>query len=707
MNRVKHIEIDLNAYKIVLEFQNSKNPLVLHFDTPSRKFYLSLIALIVNEMKQPSHSGYVYIRKHEQLLKFFDDKLAGSYASGTIDGMWEKIRKAWHYSLPNLEEAAHFKIEGRDVKPPYEKGGKFVYECSEAESDSWAIFFGIDDITNKWRFRFAFDTAGISSTDVTFKFGKLRDGSAWKAFLKDLDTPLSEISPDTRSKSTSIVKTHKSHWQLYAVAAIVVILLLVGGATILNRYTRPAPKPVDAVITNRPSIAVLPFVNVSDDPDKDYFCDGITEELINSLARVKDLRVISRTSAFYFKDKSFDLRTIGEKLGVDNILEGSVRVSGDKLKISAQLIKVKDDSHLWAETYDLKMIDIFGTQENLAQEIICSLKSQLGCKEDDFSDKHATDNLDAYNLYLKGRYLKGNYEFKRAIDYYEQAVQEAPNYALAYTGIADANIYLGLLSRENFKGYYQNAKIAVSKALEIDDTLSEAHASNGFLKLQYEWDWDGAKASLKRAIDLNPGNSLAHLYYYHYLRLRGRFDDAMTELKLSLGLDPLSFQINHQYGLLLRNVDELDKALNQFNKTLELYPNHPATELWLGMCYLDKGDYENALILIEKAVNHPRVPRQFALGFQGYAYSLAGRSTEAYEILDAVLQEAKDGYFSPHLISLIYNGLGDEEKMFKYLEKAHMIRDPFQFTLKAIPMYEKFHSDPRFVSLLTRMGLEE
>ena len=216
MNRVKHIDIDLDTFKIVLQFQNTKGPLILHFDTPSRKFYLSLIALIVHEMKQQDHPGFVYIRKVEKLLKFMDDSLAGSYASGTVEGMWEKIRKAWHYSLPNLEEAAHFKIEGRDLIPPHNKGGKFVYDCTETECDVWSTLFGVDDITNKWRFRFAVDVTGLGLSEVTLKFGDLLDDSAWGAFLKGLKDTLSEGSfiasiEATRATST----TSKNYWKWY------------------------------------------------------------------------------------------------------------------------------------------------------------------------------------------------------------------------------------------------------------------------------------------------------------------------------------------------------------------------------------------------------------------------------------------------------------------------------------------------------------
>lgn len=707
MNRVKHIELNLNTFKIALQFENATDPLILHFDTPSRKFYFALITLIVYEMKQQDNIGYVYIRKHEKRLKFLDEVLAGSHASNTIDGMWEKIRKSWHYSLPILKEAAHFKIEHRDIKPPYEKGGKYLYDCTEEESDIWANFFGIDEISNKWRFKFAFDTAGLKSDDVTTRFGKLQNDSAWKAFLKHLEgSSKNDLSIIGVEYVKSPDRIHKKQWLLYTRVIVVAIILFVGGFSLLNHYLRPATTSIEESQVKKTSIAVLPFMNISKNPDQEYFCDGITEELINNLARAKDLRVISRTSSFYFKDKSFDLKTIGEKLGVENILEGSVRVSGDNLRISAQLINVLDDSHLWTETIERKMIDIFETQEELAQEIACTLISRLGCEEIKQFSKNYTDNLEAYNLYLKGLYFQNRFSFEKAIEYFNQTISVAPNYARAYAGLASAYTWTGFVHGEAVNSFYLKAKAAVLKALEIDDMLAEAYTSMGQIKYQFEWDWDGAEASFKRAIELSPSNSQTHFLYNRSLSSRGLLDNALREIKLALVLDPFALNINRAYGVLLRKMGEVDSAIHQFEKTLELFPDNPNTLLWLGMCYLEKREFAKAFMLIEKVLNHPKAWRPFALSFAGYAYGLVGRTERALEILDEVLNESKKKYFPPHLISLIYNGLGDEKKMYEYLEKAHNQKDPFQFTLKTIPMFKKYHSDPRFISLLKRMGLD-
>jgi adenylate cyclase len=706
MSRVKHIEIDLNTYKMVLQFQNSKEPLILHFDTPSRKFYLSLIALIVHEMKRPRHSGHVYIRKYETLLKFMDDTLAGSYASGTIDGMWEKIRKAWHYSLPNLEEAAHFKIERRDHVSPYEKGGKYLYACTEDECDIWASLFGIDAITNKWRFRFAIDSAGLALSDVTLKFGDMQEDSAWDAFLKHLEKASTKILSGTDSESAkSAVRTSPIRWYLLAATVVILIILLVGGVGILNRYLRPVSPSVESVATAKPSIAILPFVNVSDDPDKDYFCDGITEELINSLARVKDLRVISRTSAFYFKNKGFDLHTIGEKLGVENILEGSVRVSGDKLRISAQLIKVADDSHLWAETYDREMKDIFTTQENLTQEIACSLKSRLGCEDDKLLIKRHTNISEAHNYYLKGRYHWVKKGHEKAIECFNNALALDPNYALPYTGLADVHNRLAYFFGKSPSEYYPKTKEFVMKALVLDDELSEAYASLGYLKLHYEWDWEGTEKALRRAVELNPGNALAHRYLSSYYKAIGNLDECLREVKIGLKIDPLDRGLNIRLAAVLRKQGKLDQSIEQYKKTLELYPKFSSAIMFLGYNYILKGKNQKGIEILKKAVQLTKGKSPYPLSYLGYAYGVIGEREKATKILNDVLERRRQGYFSPNFIAFIYSGLGDKDNAFKWLEKSYEEGDPRHYSIKTSRFHD-LHNDPRWKPVLKKIGLE-
>jgi TolB-like protein/Tfp pilus assembly protein PilF len=700
MAKLGKIELDLATYKVLLHFQDHREPLIIHFDRPARRFYFSLIALVVTEMKNLGKPGFIHIRKHEKILRMLDNALSGQHASKTANDMWEKIRRAWHYRLPDLERAVHFKILGRNKIPPHEKGGRYRYECSDEESDTWASLFDSDE-KNKWRFKFAVDSVSLSLDDISLTLGDLRDNSAWQGFVKSLSRVEGPGPEDEKE-----VK-ERTRWHRAAVAAVAILIIFAAGVAIRNLYFRPVPPPAELELPDKPSLAVLPFVNVGGDPDKEYFSDGITEQLINTLAKLEGLRVISQTSAFYFKEKNLDIKKIGERLEVENVLEGSVRIEGNRLRIAAQLVKVADDSHLWAETYDREMKDVFAIQEEVSQAIVDKLKPRLLAKGDTLLVKHYTENVEAYNLYLKGRYFWNKVSYKKAIESFEQALALDPNYALAYAGLADAYSRIAFFFSESVAEYYLKAKAAAMKALEIDDMLSEAHAALGNIRSRYEWDWKGAERALKRAIELNPANALAHRYYSAYLCAVGRLNEGLEEAKIALELDPLSGNINASFGLRLQWTGQVDQAIKQFRKTLELYPNHPSALIFLGSAYVQKGKYEEGIASLKRAVNLTRRKSPFALGILGYAYGVAGKREEAQEILDEVLERSKRGYFSPHFIGLIYAGLGDKDKAFEWLEKAVEERDPRIWPIKAISNLRSLHSDPRFNALLKKMGLEE
>lgn len=702
MSKLEKIVIDLSTYKILLHFQNHKEPLVVHFDTPSRRFYFALIAFIVTEMKNLNKPGFIHLRKHENTLKLLDNSLAGQNASKTVGGMWDKIRKAWRYKLPDLETAAHFKILNRNLLPPYERGGKYRYDCSDEESDTWANLFRYDE-NNKWRFKFAVDSASLSLNDIWLKLGDMRDNSAWQEFIKRLSLA-EELAADAKEVRKRI---KPKRWYRASVTAVAILIVCAVGVTIKTLYSPSVPPTAELELPDKHSIAVLPFANVGGDPDKEYFSDGITEELINAFARLKGMRVISQTSAFSFKGKDLDISSIGKKLKVDNVLEGSVRMEGNKLRITAQLIKVADDSHIWAETYDREMKDLFAIQEEISRTILDKLKPRLLGKRDSPLVKPYTENIEAHELYLKGRYFWNKMSHEKAIEYFKQALALDPNYALAYAGLADAYNRKAFFFSGPATEYYLKAKATAMKALEIDDMLSEAHAALGYFKLHYEWDWKGAERALKRAIELNPGQALARCYYSSYLRAMDRMDEAIAEIKIALKLDPLSPSINARYGNLLIFDRQFDKAINQLEKNLELYPNHPFTLLLLGNAYANKGKYEDGITVLEKAVNLTKRKVPLALGILGYAYGVAGKREKAQEILYEMLEKSKRVYFSPHSIALTYMGLGNKDKTFEWLEKTCEDRHSAQYSIKTIPNFLSLHSDPRFTALLKKMGLEE
>lgn len=706
MTILEKIELDLNESLILLYFKDKQVSLRLSFNTPSRKFYLSLIALILIETKNLKNTDFIYIRKYENELKLLDKYLAGHHKSNTVKGMWEKIRKAWRYGLPDLESTELFSILNREKLPPYEKGSKYRYNCSDNECDIWANLFQFDE-RNIWKLKFAFDSAGLDLGDVTLKFGDLRDKSAWDAFLKEIETSSNKslISrKDTESTKTITNAVHR-HWRLIAASFVIAVFVIAGGVAILYRYTIPVTVQTNKVKEKKQSIAILPFVNISNDPDMDYFCDGITDEIISKLAKLKDLRVISRTSAFALKESELDIPAIAEKLSVQNILEGSVRVADNGLRVTAQLISATNDSHLWSETYDSEMKNVFELQESLASEIACSLKSRLGCEGGEIFLGHVTQNLDAYNLYLKGRFYFNKNAFQKAIEYFERAIEISPHYAAPYAGLADAFQLVAFYNLELNNVYYQKAKSSVQKALELDEELPEAYVALARYEMHFEWDWKGVEKAILHAIDLNPGDAEPRSLYGHYLRVVGRLDEAIAQDKISLKLDPLSIVANNRYGLSLMIDRQLEPAILQLESTLQMHPDDLGAMLYLGEAYLLQNRIKEGIALIKKIYLKFKDRSHLIHGIFGQTQGNYGNSENAIKILNEVLEKRKDSYFSPFAIAVIYQGLGQIDKTFEWFQKAYDERDPAMIFLSGYPQLWDLHADPRFQALLKKIGI--
>jgi TolB-like protein len=361
-------------------------------------------------------------------------------------------------------------------------------------------------------------------------------------------------------------------------------------------------KPRNAM-QEKPSIAVLPFVNMSKDPEQEYFSDGMSEEIIGALAKLEGLKVISRTSAFYFKGEHVDLRTIGEKLKVENVLEGSVRKAGKKLRISAQLIKVDDDTHLWAETYDRELEDVFAIQDEISHSIVKNLKGKLLGRQTEPLVKDYTKNTEAYQFFLKGKFFHSRSvsEWEMAIESYEKAINTDPEFAPPYSNLASIYITYALAHSLPSREMWVKIKKLVRKALEIDETNSEAHASMGFIKAWFEFDWSGADSAHNRAIELNPGSSVAYYRYAIFLMGVGRVYEATDKMKQALEFDPLSVFLHATLGITYYFAHQFDKAIVQMQKTLELVPNEPYAIGVLALSHAVKGVYEEGIEILIKA----------------------------------------------------------------------------------------------------------
>jgi len=456
------------------------------------------------------------------------------------------------------------------------------------------------------------------------------------------------------------------------------------------------------------SIAVLPFVDMSPQKDQEYFCDGMAEELIDALTKLEGLRVVSRTSAFQFKGQAYDIRKIGEKLNVSHVLEGSVRKAGNKLRITAQLINVEDGYHLWSEKYDRELEDIFAIQDNIARTIVNTLKIKLVGEPETPLIKRYTENLEAYNLYLKGRYFWNKRHqggLQQAMQYFNQALEKDPTYALAYVGLADCFIILGFYTYLPPNEAFPKAKALAQKALEIDDMLAEAHTSLGFVKWAYDWDWLEAEKELQRALDLNPSYATGHWWYSLFLMTMGRTEESLAEIKKALELDPLSLVINSTAAYMFYFARQYDRAINQCHKSLQMEPNFGIAHIFLGWAYEQKSMYEEAIAAFRKGAALLGGGPFNALLARTYA--LSGRIDETHELLKELNELPKERYVGAYQMAMIYMALDEKDQVFDRLQMAYNERHCWLVELKVDPIFESLRSDPRFTALLGKVGLEK
>jgi TolB-like protein/tetratricopeptide (TPR) repeat protein len=461
-----------------------------------------------------------------------------------------------------------------------------------------------------------------------------------------------------------------------------------------------------------PSIVVLPFLNMSADPEQEYFCDGLAEELINALTQIEDLKVIARTSAFSFKDKNVNVRDIGRELDVGSILEGSVRKAGNRLRITAQLVDTARGHHLWSERYDRELNDVFAIQDEITMAIVERLKPKLLGIEEERLAKRQTVDPEAYTMYLKGRWFwnKGTDEaLRKAIECFEQAIEGSPDYAPAYAGLADVYTNLPLFSYWDPTKTFPKAKEATKRALEIDDTLAEPHTSLGWIKTFYDWDWENAEKEFKRAITLNPSYALAHNRYALYLFLMTRFEDALEEIGKALELDPLSIVINNNIGEILLADGQYDQAEEAFKRAIEMDPDYTRARLSIVRVYLQKSMYAEAMEEIEK---QERLSRGFNPLYESFAVFvdvLMGKRVEGERRLDDLLKTSSETYVPPFFIAGSCFALGEKEKGFSWLDKAYEKRDPWLALLKVNPILKALdlQTDPRYVALLKKMNLDK
>ncbi len=463
-----------------------------------------------------------------------------------------------------------------------------------------------------------------------------------------------------------------------------------------------------AASKKKPSIAVLPFVNMSADPENEYFSDGLTEELINALTKITEIHVVARTSSFAFKGEKIDIREIGQKLNVNNLLEGSVRKADNQVRITAQLVNVKDGYHLWSDRYDRSLEHIFAIQDEITQKITDKLITALDVSVK-LPEEHRPVNLEAYDLYLKGRYFFNNLSpewINKIIDFYKQSIEKDPEYALAYASIAEFYVFLSVgFDVLPSKDAMPKAKEAALKALELDPTLSEAHVSLGLIATCYDWNPETAKKHFEKALELNPNLAAAHQYMELYLTfLEGNYNEAITELKRAQELDPLNLMIKLRLGYMSFYMYDFDSAISRFKGIIDIEPNYFPAYMGLMVSYGQKRMYDKALASGEKILEFG-IAAAGPLGELGFYYALAGKKDKARGILSELEERSKKGYVSSFWIAAIYHGLGERDKAFDWFEKAYKERDGNLIYITSPPPYGSLRSEPRFKKLIKKMGL--
>jgi serine/threonine protein kinase/Flp pilus assembly protein TadD len=490
------------------------------------------------------------------------------------------------------------------------------------------------------------------------------------------------------------------------IPALIVMAVAIVGVAVWQLLLKKEAAPE---LSGKPRIAVLPFEDLSPQKDQEYFCDGLAEELINALTHVKGLDVVARYSSFSFKDQDMDIGEISKALNVETILKGSVLKSGDKLRVISNLID-SDGSQLWSEKYDRDMEEIFTIHDEISQSIVNKLKVNLLGEEQAAIQKRPTEDMQAYDLYLKGIFYKNKVnpdDLNKGLEYLHRAAERDPNFALAYVEIGNIYANFAFLGKFPPNEVYPKAKAALKKAMDIDDSLGEAYTLAADISTWYDWDWRAAERGYKKAISLNPSLESAHSMYALYLYTQGRYDEAIKEIKLARQLNPLNAEPYAWDGIINLSAGRQDEAMEQVQKAMEINPNAPVVLFIAGYTWAINGMYQEAIDALQKSYELSGRTFQWAHCGLGAIYAMAGQKDKTEEVLQELLRDRKEGYVPCMSIANHYYHLGNEEKALEWLENAYEEQDALIVFVKAFPGFDFFRTHPRGKAVLKKMGLEE
>ena len=509
-----------------------------------------------------------------------------------------------------------------------------------------------------------------------------------------------EDTPTTPSSAEYIVSRIRKH--KWATIVPLVALIIASGLLVYRFVMTSSNRQIE-------SIAVMPFVNEGGNSEVEYLSDGMTDTLINSLSQLPNMSVKARTSVFRYKGKDADPQRIGSDLSVQAILSGRVVQRDDNLTLYLALVDARDGNQVWGERYDRKMADLILLQREIARDVSQKLRARLSGAEQRKIVKDYTANTEAYQLYLKGRFhifrLTPS-EVQKGIAYFNQAIAIDPNYALAYVGLSGANRSLALGSEMTPREFLPKSIAAAQKAINLDDGLAESHTALGASMFWYEWNWNEAENQLKRALELDPNSAEGHLFYAHLLSNTGRHAEALAEIKRGRELDPFSPFLNALEGQFLVHAGKPDEALVRLRETFELAPAFWFPHMFAAGAYIEKGMYAEAIAEARRATELS--PAQtVSLALEGYALVKLGKRSEAQDVLDRLLKLSKERFVPPYHIALLYNGLGDRDQAFEWLERGFEQRDPKMTFLKVASEWNNLRDDPRFMDLMRRVGFSQ
>lgn len=556
-----------------------------------------------------------------------------------------------------------------DVSPEFER---IVYKCIEKDKNR--------------RYQ--------SARELTIDLNRLQ---RWMTASDPLISTISLPSAQTPRNQARQQRSHRLNWILISLLAAIAFLFA------LYHFSSPYKYESSPIV----SLAVLPLSNVNSDAKTEYLSEGLTDSLINRLSQLPNLKVIGRTSVSRYKGSEIDPHAVGRALQVQALLTGRVLEFGDDLTISVDLINAEDNRHIWGKRITRKTADVLAVQDQIAHELTEQLRVKLSGEDQKRISKRETDDVEAYRLYITGRFFwnkRTSEGIRKAIDCFNQAIALDPNYALAYAGLADSYLLQTFYGGAGLNESYEHAKRAAQRATALDDALTEAHTALGNVYFWYDWNWDEAQKEFARAIALNRNNAMAHYAYSHYLLTMGRFDEALVEAKDARELDPLSLLINSHLARVFYYAGQYDQAIEQCQKTIEIDASFPLVYAIRGSAQLQRGKYEDALKDHLKAADLAR-DEMFSAPDMGYIYGRMGKADKATEIIAKLDAKSRSDYIDPYDLAVIYTGLGKNGEAIAWLDKAYRQKSPGIVSMKIDPMLNGLREEAKFKDLLKELGL--